>query len=173
MDSHKKGHKLVEGLFLRNSKKAIPFSDCFRRFLFFSPPLPHFRLFLHSRQLNRHFLSVVSNYIAGFGSSQITSQCQTSPRTAPEAVMRDHDGCHDMMVGWRTEFFLTKWHDMTGDPSGCETRRGGSGRPRRRCLGVDQGVENTSLLLRKRGRMKVCLCDHQWLYRNWKLKRQQ
>ena len=41
---------------------------------------------------------------------------------------------------------------MAGDTSRSETRQGGSGRPRRRCLGDDQGVENASLPLSKRGR---------------------
>ena len=51
-----------------------------------------------------------------------------------------------------------KWHDVTGDLSLSETCRVGSGRPRRRLFGVDEGVENTSLPLLKRGRTVLSDC---------------
>ena len=93
-----------------------------------------------------------------FPSSQETSQRQTSPTTVPETVMGHHDGCHDMMFHGLIEFFEQKRHDMVGDTDLSETRRGGSGRQRRRSLGDDEGVEKASLLLRKRGRTDLLVC---------------
>ena len=50
-------------------------------------------------------LTGVSNDRSVFPIITKTSQRQTSPTTAPEAVMGHHDGCHDMMFDRLIEFF--------------------------------------------------------------------
>ena len=107
-------------------------------------------------EINRHFywINRKKRAISTKEMGRSTSRAETPmsrPRLVEEGISEGHK-----MNNW--VFSNEIWYNMAGDTSWSETRQGGSERPRRRRLGVDEGVEKPSFRLWKRRRMTASDC---------------